>query len=227
MLLIYLLRLQKEQKKANYDGVQIHAAHFFFLSRFISPIVNHRKDKYGGSTQNRIRILIEILKGIKDKNLGLHISLKINSNDFYEGGIEEEGCLEICKMMANEGIDSIEISGNGTSRSRIKAHVNEAYFKKCAEKVAESVNVPIALVGGIRSKKTIEDILEKTKIEIISLSRPLVNDPDFPKKWNVVILKTQNVSLVMDAIVLNVIDAFLIKKRLKNEYIKFFNYNKF
>ena len=85
-------------------------------------------------------------------------------------------------MMANEGIDSIEISGNGTSRSRIKAHVNEAYFKKCAEKVAESVNVPIALVGGIRSKKTIEDILEKTKIEIISLSRPLVNDPDFPKK---------------------------------------------
>ena len=176
------IKAAERAKKANYDGVQIHAAHFFFLSRFISPIVNHRKDKYGGSTQNRIRILIEILKGIKDKNLGLHISLKINSNDFYEGGIEEEGCLEICKMMANEGIDSIEISGNGTSRSRIKAHVNEAYFKKCAEKVAESVNVPIALVGGIRSKKTIEDILEKTKIEIISLSRPLVNDPDFPKK---------------------------------------------
>ena len=127
------IKAAERAKKANYDGVQIHAAHFFFLSRFISPIVNHRKDKYGGSTQNRIRILIEILKGIKDKNLGLHISLKINSNDFYEGGIEEEGCLEICKMMANEGIDSIEISGNGTSRSRIKAHVNEAYFKKCAE----------------------------------------------------------------------------------------------
>jgi len=84
------IKAAERAKKANYDGVQIHAAHFFFLSRFISPIVNHRKDKYDGSTQNRIRILIEILKGIKDKNLGLHISLKINSNDFYEGGIEEE-----------------------------------------------------------------------------------------------------------------------------------------
>ena len=77
-------------------------------------------DKYGGSIDNRIRILIEILKGIKSKNLGLHVSLKINSSDFEIGGIDEEECLEICKKMANEGIDSNEISGNGTSRSRIK-----------------------------------------------------------------------------------------------------------
>ena len=88
----------------------------------------------------------------------------------------------MCKLLSKEGIDSIEISGNGTSRSRIKAHKNEAYFQKCAEKVAENVNVPIALVGGIRSKKTIQNILDNTKIEIISLSRPLVCQPDFPKK---------------------------------------------
>ena len=176
------VKAAERAKQANYEGVQIHAAHFFFLSRFISPLINERSDKYGGSIDNRIRILIEILKGIKSKNLGLHVSLKINSSDFEMGGIDEEECLEICKKMANEGIDSIEISGNGTSRSRIKPHVNEAYFRKCAEKVAENVKVPVALVGGIRSKKTMEDILEKTKIEIISLSRPLVNDPDFPKK---------------------------------------------
>ena len=84
--------------------------------------------------------------------------------------------------MEQEGIDSIEISGNGTSRSRIKPHVNEAYFLKCAEMVSNSVNIPIALVGGIRSKKTIENILDNTKIEIISLSRPLINDPNFLKK---------------------------------------------
>lgn len=176
------VKAAERAKQANYDGVQIHAAHFFFLSRFISPLINERSDKHGGSIDNRIRILIEIVKGIKSKNLGLHVSLKINSSDFEMGGIDEEECLEICKKMANEGIDSIEISGNGTSRSRIKPHVNEAYFRKCAEKVAENVKVPVALVGGIRSKKTMEDILEKTKIEIISLSRPLVNDPDFPKK---------------------------------------------
>ena len=174
------IKAAKRAKQANYDGVQIHAAHFFFLSRFISPLINERNEN--GSIDNRIRILIEILKGIKSKNLGLHVSLKINSSDFEMGGIDEEECLEICKKMAKEGIDSIEISGNGTSRSRIKPHVNEAYFRQCAEKVAENVNVPVALVGGIRTKKTMEDILEKSKIAIISLSRPLVNDPDFPKK---------------------------------------------
>ena len=176
------IKAAERAKKANYDGIQIHAAHFFFLSRFISPLINHRKDGYGGSTENRIRILIEIIKGIKVKNLGLHISLKINSSDFEEGGIDEEECLEISKMMAKEGIDSIEISGNGTSRSRIKPHINEAYFLKCAEKVAENVNIPIALVGGIRSKKTIQNILDNTKIEIISLSRPIICQPDFPKR---------------------------------------------
>ena len=181
-VIVLFIKAAERAKKANFDGVQIHAAHFFFLSRFISPLINHRKDNYGGSTQNRIRILIEILKGIKEKNLGLHISLKINSSDFNEGGIDEEECLEICKIMAKEGIDSIEISGNGTSRPRIKPHVNEAYFLKCAEKVAENVNIPIAIVGGIRSKKTMQNILDNTKIEIISLSRPIICQPDFPKR---------------------------------------------
>lgn len=176
------IKAAERAKKCNYDGVQIHAAHFFFLSRFISPLINHRNDEYGGNIEKRTKILIDILKGIKEKNLNLHISIKINSSDFQLGGNEEEECLEICKLLSKEGIDSIEISGNGTSRSRIKAHKNEAYFQKCAEKVAENVNVPIALVGGIRSKKTMQNILDNTKIEIISLSRPLVCQPDFPKK---------------------------------------------
>ncbi len=91
-------------------------------------------------------------------------------------------CGKEIKILLKEGNDSIEISGNGTSRSRIKAHKNEAYFLKCAEKVAENVNTPVALVGGIRSKKTMQNILENTKMEIISLSRPLICQPDFPKK---------------------------------------------
>ena len=176
------IQAAERAKKCNYNGVQIHAAHFFFLSRFISPLVNHRNDEYGGNIEKRCKILIDILKGIKQKKLDLHISIKINSSDFQLGGNNEEDCIEMCKILTKEGIDSIEISGNGTSRSRIKAHKNEAYFQKCAEKVAEIVNVPIALVGGIRSKKTIQNILDNTKIEIISLSRPLICQPDFPNK---------------------------------------------
>ena len=146
-------------KKANFDGIQIHAAHFFFLSKFISPLKNHRNDEYGGSTEKRSKILVDILTGIKKLNLGLHISIKINSNDFEEGGNDENECIKICKILEKEGIDSIEISGNGSSRMKIKPHVNEAYFLDCAKKVAEEVNIPIALVGGIRSRKTMQKIL--------------------------------------------------------------------
>ena len=175
------IKAAERAKKANYDGVQIHAAHFFFLSRFISPSVNHRNDLYGGNIENRSRILVDILKGIKQLNLGLHVSLKINSSDLDIGGNDEKDCIEICKIMAKEGIDSIEISGNGTSRSRIKPHINEAYFLDCAKKVAENINVPIALVGGLRSRKTMQKILDTTNIQILSLSRPLICQPDFPK----------------------------------------------
>ena len=176
------IQAAQRAKKANYDGVQIHAAHFFFLSRFISPVVNHRTDEYGGSLENRTKILVDIIKGIKELNLGLHISIKINSSDFQLGGNDENDCVEICKILDKEGIDSIEISGNATSHSRIKAHVNEAYFLECAKKVAEEVKAPVALVGGIRSKEMIQKILDTTKIEIISLSRPLICQPDFPNK---------------------------------------------
>ncbi|MBR3123851.1 MAG: NADH:flavin oxidoreductase, partial [Mogibacterium sp.] len=108
-------------EKAGFDGVQIHAAHFFFLSRFISPAVNHRTDEYGGSTENRARILVEILKGIRANTNRLHITVKINCNDFTYGGNTEQDCVHICRILDEEGIDSIEVSGNGTSVGGIRA----------------------------------------------------------------------------------------------------------
>lgn len=96
--------------KAGYDGVQIHAAHFFFLSRFISPAVNHRTDEYGGSTENRVRILLDIMNGIQEAAPKLHITIKINSSDFTYGGLEESDCVAICKLLDQAGIDSIEVS---------------------------------------------------------------------------------------------------------------------
>lgn len=112
--------------KAGFDGVQIHAAHFFFLSRFISPAVNHRNDEYGGSNRARARILAEILHGIRSENPALHITVKINSSDFLPGGLTGADSLEICKLLAESGIDSIEVSGNGTSRQGIRSAKDEA-----------------------------------------------------------------------------------------------------
>lgn len=173
----------KRAEAANFDGVQIHAAHFFFLSRFISPIINHRNDSYGGNTLNRSRILTEILSGIKSECPGLHVTVKINSSDFIRGGLNESESLEICRILADNGIDSIEVSGNGTSVEGIRAGVNEAYFLDFASTLAENVNVPVILVGGLRSVKTMQTILDTTKIELLSLSRPLLREPDLPAKF--------------------------------------------
>lgn len=169
--------------QSGFDGVQIHAAHFFFLSRFISPRINHRSDSYGGSVINRSRILTEILSGIKSHVPDLHVSVKINSSDFTPGGLDESESLEICKLLVNSGIDSIEVSGNGTSVPGVKAHVNEAYFLDFATELAAKISVPVILVGGLRSLDTMQDILDTTKIELLSLSRPLLCEPDLPEKF--------------------------------------------
>ena len=169
-------------EKAGFDGVQIHAAHFFFLSRFISPAVNHRTDEYGGSTENRSRILIDIINGIRKAASTLHITIKINSSDFTYGGLEEAESLAICKLLDQAGIDSIEVSGNGTSVGGIKAHKNEGYFAPFAAKIADEVSCPVIVVGGFRALDTMETLLNQTKIELISLSRPLLREPDLPNK---------------------------------------------
>ena len=169
-------------EKADFDGVQIHAAHFFFLSRFISPAVNHRKDSYGGSTENRARILLEIMDGIREAAPQLYITIKINCNDFTRGGLTEEECLAIYKMLDMAGIDSIEVSGNGTSVGGIKAHVNEGYFVPAVARIAAAVSCPVIVVGGFRSLDSMEAVLNSTDIAAISLSRPLLCEPDLPRQ---------------------------------------------
>ena len=129
---------------AGFDGVQIHAAHFFFLSRFISPAVNHRTDEYGGSNANRARVLVKIQQGIRNENPGLHITVKINSSDFLPGGLTEGDSIEICRILADNGIDSMEVSGNGTSRTGIRHADDEAYFGLFAMRLAEIVVRPHA-----------------------------------------------------------------------------------
>ena len=167
--------------RAGFDGVQIHAAHFFFLSRFISPAINHRTDEYGGSNAGRGKVLVDIIHGIREHNPGLHITVKINSSDFLPGGLTGADSLEICKILATNDIDSIEVSGNGTSRQRISNPDDEAYFGLFAMRLAEVVNVPVILVGGLRSRKVMEVLLHNSRIELLSLSRPLIRQPDFPR----------------------------------------------
>lgn len=164
---------------AGYDGVQIHAAHGFFLSRFISPAYNHRKDKYGKAPEN---LLIEIADSIRKSYPDLHITMKINSSDFMYGGLDETESMRICHACADH-LDSIEVSGNGTSVSGIKAGVNEAYFKRFALALAETTDIPVILVGGHRSIESMNKVLNEGSIEYLSLSRPLIREPDLINRW--------------------------------------------
>jgi len=127
--------------------------------------------------------LFEILRGIKNIAPALHITIKINCSDFTRGGLEEEENLIICKKLAAAGIDSIEVSGNGTSVAGIRAGVNEGYFAPFAIQLAEEISTPVICVGGWRSKIVMEKILEDTNIKFLSLSRPLLREPDLPQKF--------------------------------------------
>ena len=161
--------------QAGYDGVQIHAAHSFFLSRNISPAYNHR-------TNTPETLIIDIAKAIRDRHPDLHITMKINSSDFMFGGLDENGAMRICLSCAPY-LDSIEVSGNGTSVGGIKAGVNEAYFEKFALALTEKVEIPVILVGGHRSIENMNKVLNDGKIEYLSLSRPLIREPELINRW--------------------------------------------
>ena len=161
--------------QAGYDGVQIHAAHSFFLSRYISPAYNHR-------TNTPETLIIDIAKAIRDRHPDLHITMKINSSDFMFGGLDENGAMRICLSCAPY-LDSIEVSGNGTSVGGIKAGVNEAYFEKFALALTEKVEIPVILVGGHRSIENMNKVLNDGKIEYLSLSRPLIREPELINRW--------------------------------------------
>ena len=169
--------------EAGLDGVQIHAAHGFFLSRFISPAWNMRTDAFGGSPENRGRILAGIVRAVRREAPSLHVSMKINCSDFTPGGLEPADSLAICRLCAESGLESVEVSGAGTSVPGIRAGRDEACFKDFALVLAEQVDIPVILVGGHRSPASMEAVLNEGNIAFLSLSRPLIREPDLPARW--------------------------------------------
>lgn len=167
----------RRAEMAGYDGVQIHAAHFFYLSRFISPLFNHRSDRYSGAN-----ILPAIFGDMRSKTSeDFLITMKINSTDGYPGGMDIEGMIAACQRLS--GLDAIEVSANGTSRQGIRAGMNEGSFLHAAARLAEAVDIPVVLVGGLRSMDFIDRVLNGTKIDYVSLSRPLIREPDLIRRW--------------------------------------------
>lgn len=178
-------------KAAGFNGVQIHGAHSYLLSQFFNPYYNRREDEYGGSIENRARIILEVYEEIRSQvGDNFPVMIKINSEDFIDGGATIEDSLQLAQMLDERGIDAIEVSGGGSGskdkmppRMKINRLEKEAYHAEFAKKIAEAVTAPVILVGGIRSPETIEKLLETSKIEYFSMSRPLLAEPNLPRRW--------------------------------------------
>ncbi len=175
---------------AGFDGIQIHGAHGYLVSEFLSPHTNRRDDYWGGDEERRFHFLEEVYKAIR-KEVGNNylVLIKINANDFIEGGLVPEESLRIAKRIEKMGIDAIEVSGgmyeSGTKTAQpdILSIEQEAYFRKEASLFKKELKIPVIIVGGIRSKNIAEDILQKGDADLISLSRPLIREPDLPNKF--------------------------------------------
>ncbi|ABA88336.1 NADH-dependent flavin oxidoreductase, Oye family [Syntrophotalea carbinolica DSM 2380] len=178
-------------KAAGFDGVQLHAAHGYLLNQFLCPYYNRRTDEYGGSIENRARIVLEIYDEVRDRvGANYPVLIKLNAEDFTENGATFEDCRYLCRELAGRGIDAIEVSCGtfasgklGPCRTRIDAPEKEAYNAGHAAQLAEELDVPILVVGGIRSPEVIEKLLETSKIEYFSVSRPLLAEPQLAKRW--------------------------------------------
>ena len=178
--------------KAGFDGVQIHAAHGYLLSQFLSPHYNKRDDNFGGSLENRARLLVQVYDEIRQRvGNSFPVMVKINSEDFLEGGITVGEMVKVSHMLEERGMDAIEISGGtfdsgkfipartGTSKSEER----EVYYRKAAEAFKKEIGIPLILVGGFLSFNIAQDIVTSGLADYIALSRPLIREPHLVKRW--------------------------------------------
>lgn len=181
-------------KSAGFDGVQIHSAHGYLLSQFLSPRTNQRTDGWGGSLANRARLLLEVVKTVRSSvGPDYPIAVKLNSSDFVKGGFTLDECIEVVGWLSEAGIDLLEISG-GTyeqleffkalddSEVRDSTRQREAMFLKYAKSIKAAATMPVMVTGGFRTLAGMEAALQGGHTDMIGLARPFCLEPDFPAR---------------------------------------------
>lgn len=176
-------------EKAGFTGVQIHGAHGYLVSQFLSPHHNRRTDDWGGSPAKRMRFVVEVYKAIRQvTGRNFSVGIKLNSADFQRGGFTEEESLGVIETLSNLGIDLVEISGGNYENpamakgAKASTQAREAYFLEFAEKVRAQVDVPLMVTGGFRTHDGMATAIEGGATDLIGLGRPLAVDPDFPRR---------------------------------------------
>jgi 2,4-dienoyl-CoA reductase-like NADH-dependent reductase (Old Yellow Enzyme family) len=176
-------------KEAGFDAVQIHGAHGYLINSFNSPAGNWRRDAWGGTLPRRVRFLEETVAAVRDVvGDDYPVFTKLGAVDFCRDGLTEDDGVEIIRHLREMGLDAVEISGgiDGGRRSNIRTGIDspdkEAYFLPIARKARYVTDLPIVLVGGLRSRGVMERILDEGTADFVSLCRPLIREPDLPNR---------------------------------------------
>ena len=186
-------------KETGFSGIQIHAAHGYLISQFLSPRSNHRSDQWGGSLENRARFLLYALNSARQiVGNDFPISVKLNSADFQRGGFAFDESLKVARWLQDGGVDLIEISGGTYEQPKLlgiegleaeepqavaeTTLAREAYFVDFAKAMKNELSVPLMVTGGFRSSSAMEQAIKSGAADVIGLARPLCTLPDAPKR---------------------------------------------
>lgn len=177
-------------ERAGFSGVEIHAAHGYLLSQFLSPLSNRREDRWGGSLENRARLLLDIVRGVRAAVApGFAIAVKLNSADFQRGGFSPEDAKAVVAMLNPLGIDLVELSGGsyeapammGAARDE-RTLAREAYFLEFAREIAAVATMPLMVTGGIRRREVAETVIA-SGVAMAGIATALAIEPALPRRW--------------------------------------------
>ncbi|MEV6055574.1 NADH:flavin oxidoreductase/NADH oxidase family protein [Streptomyces sp. NPDC052107] len=177
-------------EEAGFDGVEIHAAHGYLLSQFLSPLVNKRADEWGGPLENRARMLLDVVRAVRARvSASFAVAVKLNSADFQRGGFDVDDARRVIAMLEPLGVDLVELSGGSYESPAMsgrpadaRTQAREAYFLDMATDLVAGSPVPLMLTGGITRRETAERVLAGG-VELIGIGTALAATPDLPARW--------------------------------------------
>ncbi|MFI6303092.1 NADH:flavin oxidoreductase/NADH oxidase family protein [Amycolatopsis thailandensis] len=177
-------------EEAGFDGVEIHAAHGYLLSQFLSPLVNQRDDRWGGSLPNRARMLLDVVRAVREVvSQSFAVAVKLNSADFQRGGFDEDDAREVIAMLEPLGVDLVELSGGSYESPAMsgrpadaRTQAREAYFLDLARNLVKTSPLPLMLTGGITRRATAERVLGGG-VAVAGMGTALAVTPDLPNQW--------------------------------------------
>lgn len=175
---------------AGFNGVEIHAAHGYLLSQFLSPITNRRKDRWGGSIENRARIVLEVVRAVRNVvSPQFSVGVKLNSADFQRGGFAQDEALKVAEMLNQLPIDLLELSGGSYEAPAMQGEARdgrtlarEAYFLEFAKDIAKVAKMPVMVTGGIRRLPVVSEVL-KSGVAMAGIATALAIEPSLPSLW--------------------------------------------